>query len=121
MGNTAAVPPSMPGEFSGWAAQEKSSSAGFRVMTVTEFEVFIDNDNVAGGEQVIGQTDLDAQYNNNQVGFEATSVGRVIRFGKDGTALTTETFMLLDPALKQAREITVSKVGQVRIVPKNIP
>ena len=120
IGDTTLVPPSGPGEFTGWAAQEKSSSAGFRIMTATEFEVFIDDDNVAGGEQVIGQTDLEQDQSNNRIGFDSDSVGRTIRFDRNGTAQTTETFTLIDPDLNQAREISVSKVGQVRIIPKHI-
>jgi hypothetical protein len=121
-GRLIGAPPvgAVAGEFSGWAAQANAASAGFRVNSVTAFDIFIDEDNVAGGEQSIRSTDFAVQDFGTEVVFDTSSVGRIIRFRKDGTALNTETFTLQDVDLGMARDISVTKVGQVRIVPRTL-
>ena len=106
-----------PGEFQGWAAQPKVRSAGFRVTSVNTFEVFVDSDTQAGGEEVIHATNFLTQSESNRVRFTSDTVGRAIRFQRDGRAVGDQEFSLIEESINRGREITVTTVGQVRIEP----
>lgn len=113
------VGPTVAGEFDGWAAAKKSTTAGLRITGASSYELFADDDNVAGGELVISTIDLTAQHSDNQVVFVGL-VGQEIRFKKDGSAVNSVSITVMDETLGEAREIEVSKVGQIRITPKKL-
>ena len=115
--NGAGAPAGAPGEFQGWAAQPMVRSAGFRVTSATTFEVFVDQDTQPGGEEVIHETDFMAQSDSNRISFAPNTVGRSIRFQRDGRARGDQEFQLIENSTQRGRQITVTGVGQVRIEP----
>jgi len=117
--NNGSGAPTSAGDFDGWAAADKSKSAGLRITGASTYEFFVDADKIAGGEEVVAVVDLVAQHTDNQITFGGP-VGQEIRFQNDGSAVNSQSIMVQDTDLGEAREITITKVGQVRIEAKKL-
>ena len=85
--------------------------------SASTLEVFVDGDTQPGGEEVIHITDFNAQSDSNRVSFSLNTIGRTIRFQRDGRAVGDQEFQLMEDSIQRGREITVTTVGQVRIEP----
>lgn len=96
----------------------RTRASGVRIVSETQYELFVDPDNVAanGNEVTIDTIDFLANTPNTQVRITSPAADTTIRFRNDGTAIGAQDIVLGDSDVGTTRTIRVNGIGHAKLV-----